>query len=71
MFGWWYGGLLWCASMGLALSILGQWGDAIESMFKRSAQVKHSGTLPGIGGVLDLMDSVALSSLFLASFDLT
>jgi len=40
-------------------------------MFKRSAQVKHSGTLPGIGGVLDLMDSVALSSLFLASFDLT
>jgi phosphatidate cytidylyltransferase len=41
------------------LAIAGFWGDLAGSLLKRSAGVKDSGQIfPGIGGMLDLMDSL-------------
>jgi len=49
--------------IGLLSAIIGVFGDLVESMFKRSIDVKDSGKfLPGHGGVLDRFDSVFLSA---------
>ncbi|MBI84490.1 MAG: hypothetical protein CMJ81_14950 [Planctomycetaceae bacterium] len=54
--------LNWMA-YGLILSLAGLLGDLSESLMKRDFQKKDSSTwLPGLGGVLDMMDSVILAA---------
>ena len=45
------------------LSVLGQFGDLVESLLKRSAAAKDSGTaIPTFGGILDVVDSLILTA---------
>lgn len=49
--------------LGFLLSILAVIGDLAESVFKRSINAKDSGRmLPGIGGSLDLIDSICFTA---------
>jgi len=55
-----------CIFLAIGIGISGQLGDFTESMLKRSAHVKDSGTLiPGHGGMLDRLDSFLFSAPFL------
>jgi len=48
--------------IGALISIFGQFGDLVESLFKRNMSAKDSGkTVPGHGGCLDRMDSVVFA----------
>ncbi len=54
------------AVVGGLLGLLGQAGDLAESVLKRAAGAKDSGrTLPGLGGVFDVMDSLLPAGLLL------
>lgn len=49
--------------------IVGTYGDLIESLFKRSIEIKDSGkSLPGHGGFMDRFDGLLLSAPFIAAF---
>ena len=49
--------------IGLIVSVFAQMGDLVESLTKRVARVKDSGTLfPGHGGLLDRVDSLIFAS---------
>ena len=61
--------LLHAIIAGVLLSITGMIGDLAESMWKRSAAVKDSGTLiPGHGGFLDRFDSIFYTAPILYSY---
>lgn len=50
-------------------TVLGTIGDLVESLLKRSTNVKDSGTiLPGHGGFLDRFDAVLFSTPFIFTF---
>jgi len=55
--------LVWWASLGAATGIAGMAGDLAESLLKRDAGIKDSSSwLPGLGGILDVVDSVLFAA---------
>jgi len=44
------------------LSIVAQFGDLAESLIKRDAGVKDSNQIPGLGGMLDIVDSLVFTA---------
>jgi phosphatidate cytidylyltransferase len=54
---------LWASLLyGLILALAGMIGDLAESMLKRDMERKDSSTwLPGLGGVLDILDAVLVA----------
>jgi phosphatidate cytidylyltransferase len=57
---WWLAGAFGCCA-----AITGQMGDLVESMIKRDAEEKDSATtVPGFGGILDIVDSPLVAAPF-------
>ena len=50
-------------AMGVLLGFIAQLGDLCESLIKRDCQVKDSAEhLPGLGGILDIIDSIIFAT---------
>lgn len=57
------------AIFGLIFAFIGQLGDLAESMLKRDAEQKDSSsTVPGFGGILDVIDSPLIAAPFAYAF---
>ncbi len=48
--------------LGMCVGLAGEVGDLAESLLKRDALVKDSNNLPGLGGILDMVDSLLLTA---------
>lgn len=48
--------------LGGVLSVIAQFGDLAESLLKRDVGVKDSNQLPGLGGILDVVDSLVFTA---------
>lgn len=55
--------------VGLLIIVGGTFGDLVESLLKRSIEIKDSGdSLPGHGGFLDRFDGLLISAPFIAAY---
>lgn len=56
-------------TLSVIIVVAGSYGDLIESSFKRSLEIKDSGSaIPGHGGFLDRFDGLLLSAPFVVTF---
>ncbi len=55
-------GWLTAILLALLLTVLGLFGDLLESALKRAAGSKDSGRIPGLGGVFDFVDSLLFNA---------
>ncbi|MBN1493741.1 MAG: CDP-archaeol synthase [Candidatus Omnitrophica bacterium] len=54
--------LLQLGLLGILLGVVAQIGDLAESLIKRDVGVKDSGAIPGLGGILDVLDSLLFTA---------
>lgn len=54
--------------LGALISLVAQFGDLAESLLKRDGKIKDSNQLPGLGGVLDVVDSLVFTGPLLYLF---
>lgn len=54
--------------VGALMSVVAQVGDLFESLLKRDSGVKDSNSLPGLGGMLDMVDSLVFTTPLLYFF---